>query len=205
MNAAASQSRAEARRRSQRKRILCAAEACFVESGFHAASMAAIADTAGMSPGLIYRYFENKNAIILAIIEQQLMIARKHIRELRSAGNLADRIMRYFESVEPEDDDSMSTPLYLEISAEATRDPQIAEALQHFDRTVRSELTEWLCRDPADGGYGLSSESAPTVVLLLVSLFEGLIVRGAREPEPDCRQLRRKVEHVLSTVIESTV
>ena len=30
--------------------------------------MAAIAEVAGMSPGLIYRYFDSKNAIILAII-----------------------------------------------------------------------------------------------------------------------------------------
>lgn len=47
----------------QRQRILAAARRCFVERGFHAASMATIADTAEMSQGLIYRYFESKNAI----------------------------------------------------------------------------------------------------------------------------------------------
>ena len=48
-----------ARSRSARS-ILDAAKKCFIEHGFHAASMANIAETAGMSPGLIYRYFENK-------------------------------------------------------------------------------------------------------------------------------------------------
>ena len=52
----------------QRERILEAAEKCFIESGFHAASMAHIADTAGISAGLIYRYFESKSAIVRAII-----------------------------------------------------------------------------------------------------------------------------------------
>ena len=53
MNAQAgpgSSSRADA----QRDRILCAALKCFIEHGFHAASMASIADTAQMSAGLMY-------------------------------------------------------------------------------------------------------------------------------------------------------
>ena len=62
--------RAAARADLQRARILDAAQRCFVESGFHAATMAKIAETAGMSAGLIYRYFESKNAIVLAIIER---------------------------------------------------------------------------------------------------------------------------------------
>lgn len=33
----------------QRERILCAAQKCFIEHGFHAASMANIAETAQMS------------------------------------------------------------------------------------------------------------------------------------------------------------
>lgn len=155
-----------------------------------------------MSPGLIYRYFDSKNAIILAIIDQQLAVARRRIRELRSASNLSDRIMDYFEQVEPKDEDSMSMPLYLEISAQATRDPQIAAALRHYDTTVCSELSEWLCRDRGKGGYGVSGQVAPTIAVLLLSLIEGLILRGAREPKPDCRQLRKTLEEVLSLVVE---
>ncbi len=53
------------RAEAQRDRILCAALKCFIEHGFHAASMANIAETAQMSAGLMYRYFDNKNAIVL--------------------------------------------------------------------------------------------------------------------------------------------
>ena len=52
----------------QRERILQAAEKCFIESGFQAASIAHIADTAGISAGLIYRYFDSKALIVKAII-----------------------------------------------------------------------------------------------------------------------------------------
>ncbi len=64
--------KAAARTQSQRDRILKAAQQSFIRHGFHAAGMAGIAQAAQMSPGLIYRYFDSKNAIILAIIERQL-------------------------------------------------------------------------------------------------------------------------------------
>jgi len=187
------------RREAQRERILSAARACFRESGFNAASMASLAETAGMSPGLIYRYFENKNAIILALIEQQLTIARRRIRDLRSvSGHLMQRLG------EPGDagENYIDTKLYMEISAQATRDPQIAEALRHYDTTVCREMSEWLCRDPAEGGHGVPEAAAPTIALMLLSLFEGLILRGAREPRPDCSQLRKTLEDVIPSLIE---
>ena len=61
-----------ARAAKQRERILDAAEVCFIQHGFHAASMAGIAQTADMSAGLIYRYFDSKAAIVKAIIERHL-------------------------------------------------------------------------------------------------------------------------------------
>ncbi|NMM78326.1 hypothetical protein B2J88_48645 [Rhodococcus sp. SRB_17] len=71
-----------------RKRILAAAKKCFVEYGFYTASMASIAETAEMSAGLIYRYFESKDAIILAIIEQQLHENRASIARLQSSHDI---------------------------------------------------------------------------------------------------------------------
>ena len=77
------------RAEAQRERILCAAQRCFIEYGFHAASMASIAETAQMSAGLMYRYFENKSAIVLAIIERQLQEGRTQIAQLHSSSELA--------------------------------------------------------------------------------------------------------------------
>ena len=74
----------------QRERILDAAEMCFIQSGFHGASMAHIATTAGMSPGLIYRYFDSKSAIVKAIIERHLESEHyKKIGQLHSAEDVS--------------------------------------------------------------------------------------------------------------------
>jgi len=194
-------SKAAERTESQKERILVAAQSCFVESGFYAASMVTIAETASMSPGLIYRYFENKNAIILAIIEQQLGIARRRIRELHSSENLSKRIVDYFDEPEPGRDNSMSTALYLEISAQSTRDPQIAEALRRYDVTVCSELGDWLRRSRADGGYGLPEAIVPTRALILLCLIEGLKLRGPRGPALDRNMLRETLDELLDPLV----
>lgn len=197
---AAVPTKAELRKQAQRERVLSAALDCFVRHGFHNASMANIAEAAQMSPGLIYRYFENKNAIILAIIEAQLAITRQRIRELRGADDLCDGIIEYFDQQDCGDPGSMSAALFLEMSAEATRDPEIAQAIRRFDRVVRQEVADWLARDPADGGHGLAPDIARARALSMTLLIEGLKARKTREPAIDRECLRNAVEMMVATI-----
>lgn len=197
MSAARSTMKAEARSQAQRERILAAAQACFVERGFHAASMANIAETADMSAGLIYRYFDSKSAIILAIIERQLNVARSRIAQLRNSTDLVAAIIESQVSDQRRNPEAMSSALFLEMSAEATRDPQIGAALSAFDTTIRADLTDWLARSEAQGGHGLPSEVAKARALMLVCLIEGLKVREAREPQLDPSLVAQGLEALL--------
>src|SRR5438270_13851971 len=49
--------------------ILDAAVVCFAKRGFHQTSMHDISAEAGISVGLIYRYFANKEAVISAMAD----------------------------------------------------------------------------------------------------------------------------------------
>lgn len=196
--------KADDRIEAQRRRILAAAQKCFVEHGFHAASMATIADTAQMSAGLIYRYFKSKSEIIQAIIARQLEVTREKIGKTRAPGS-ADMATDIVESLDDHgscDEHSMSGALFLEMSAEATRDPQIAAALRTFDVAVRSEIGHWLSRDREKGGYGLSKNIVPARALLFVCLFEGLKVRMTREPAIDRALLKDALSEILPTLLE---
>ena len=53
----------------RREQILKAAMVCFAKRGFHQTSMHDISAEAGISVGLIYRYFENKEAVISAMAD----------------------------------------------------------------------------------------------------------------------------------------
>jgi len=194
-------SKAETRKQSQRERILAAAMCCFVKSGFHSASIATIAETAGMSPGLIYRYFDNKNAIILAIIRSQLEAAQHRIREMRNTDDLSANIIEYFEAREDFRETSMSAPLFLEMSAEGTRDPEIAEAIRCIDGAVRGELAEWFGRSRQQGGLGFPADEARERALAFVLLIDGIKARKVREPQLDRRCLKRAVDRIIATVV----
>jgi AcrR family transcriptional regulator len=185
----------------QRKRILDAAQHCFIEHGFHGASMANIAETADMSAGLIYRYFENKSAIILAIVEEQLVLLREEISlndRPELARLMADNYARTCDARR-----GMNAALLLEISAEATRDPQIAQALDDYDAAVRQALCEWLSRDHKQGGQGLPKDVAPRRALVLQCLFEGLKLRETREPGLDRGLLLAALQEVVPGILEA--
>src|ERR1700735_1352434 len=73
------------RGRLRRRQVLDAAEKCFRRHGFHAASMAGVAMEAGMSVGHIYRYFENKEAIVAAIVERDLQETAAQFARMRAS------------------------------------------------------------------------------------------------------------------------
>jgi AcrR family transcriptional regulator len=189
--------RIAARVEAQRTRILDAAQECFIGQGFHAASMATIAATAGMSAGLIYRYFEGKNAIVLAIIARELERARGRIAALHASTDLLQGLMEAFEDFQARSA-LMSAALLLEMSAEGTRVPQIAEALAASDAQVRADIAAWLARPPGEGGRGIAREEARRRALMMQLAVGGLILHAARQPALDRRELRQALAPLVA-------
>ncbi len=189
--------KAAAHAEAQRTRILDAAQRCFIEQGFHAAAMASIAEAAGISTGLIYRYFESKDAIVLAIIERELEERRARIAELHSSADLVARLLEAFRELRSGAPDLLNAALYLEMSAEATRVPRIAAAIQAADRLTRGDFQAWLSRKPASGGLGLDERQAEAQALLMQIVVEGLAVRAAREPGLEPARLRQALERLV--------
>ena len=190
MSAMPTGSRAEA----QRERILAAAHKCFAERGFHGASMASIAETAQMSPGLIYRYFGGKSEIIQGIVKQQLALKAADLEARR--GQLTDLPGLLLESYGQCADArgeavGLEPGLVLEIAAEASRDPLIAEAMQELDRTLQTRIQRWLATPVSEGGVGVPKEEVPARALALRLVIDGLKMRQAHEPEPDLDLLRQ--------------
>src|ERR1043166_4140350 len=77
----------------RRSQILNAAMLCFAKRGFHQASMHDISAEAGISVGLIYRYFENKEAVISAM-------ADRHKAEIQGVLDRARQATTLLESLE---------------------------------------------------------------------------------------------------------
>ena len=195
--------KAPARAQAQRDRILKAAQQCFVEYGFHSASMANIADTAGMSAGLIYRYFDGKDAIILAIIERQLEEKRSNIASLKSEPELAQRIKELFRLWQCGDSSVMNTALFLEMSAQAKRNPQIASALARSDSISRMDFRDWLRRRAEEDGVVPDEQHIHERALALGCFIEGLAIRAVREPDLDSDLIAAALQRFLPLLLSS--
>lgn len=193
--------KAEARTQQQRERILGAARSCFVKHGFHAASMAKISETAGMSPGLIYRYFDSKNAIILAIIEQQLEDARSDIAALEPDSDLVPVLEQLFTRWQRDGCELMSPALMLEMTAEASRDPQIAQALAAADRVTGADLDAWIGKAAGGAGKDAAPRDIEARSFLLRCLLGGLAIRAIREPDLDPRVLSDSLRLVVPRIL----
>lgn len=93
--------REESERR--RRSILDAARACFGELGYARATVAAIAERAGVSNGLLYQFFRNKEHLLEVVLEEVIrdwvraMVPREGAREHAAAAALEGMFRRSVE------------------------------------------------------------------------------------------------------------
>ena len=184
----------------QRDRILRAARGCFVRRGFHAASMADIAEAAEMSPGLIYRYFAGKEAIVHGIVERQMEKARRSLDRLGSAEDVVGALLEVFERWTSGDHEEMHPALFLEMVAVSTRDPGLAAAMRAADEMIRGRLAEVLGRGDGEAAGAEAAAARAWRATMLQCLVEGLLVRAIRQPDLDRALLRESLAQALTAI-----
>ncbi|AGA89684.1 transcriptional regulator [Thioflavicoccus mobilis 8321] len=183
----------------RRQQILDAAAACFAREGFHGASVALLSKTAGMSPGHIYHFFENKEAIVAALIERRLERSLEVARQFESAEDIFQAMIERVDLGLNEKTDPSNAALELEILAEAARNPRVAVLVQKADTVRRARFQKLIQRArQARGGDG-GSDAAVTEVI--TALFEGLAARTISHPDLDRDALMPVLRAALQALI----
>lgn len=200
-------SNGQVRAETQRARILDAAQRCFVAHGFHAASVSGIAAEAGMSQGLMYRYFDNKRAMILALIERQLDADQGSISQMPASHDMVDSLLACYqlwargETISRRDTAIASVALYAEITAEAQRDPVIASVLRRYDKRTTEGVCSWLRRHDLARGVTIDEAALHERTLLLRVTVEGLAMRAVRDPDLAPGVVRALLAQTMSRVL----
>jgi AcrR family transcriptional regulator len=83
-------------RAQSRRRIIDQALGLFAEHGYAGTSVRMIAEAAGTSPGLLYNYFENKQALLHAIFEESVADVRASfaLADAAPPGERLERLVR---------------------------------------------------------------------------------------------------------------
>jgi TetR/AcrR family transcriptional repressor of uid operon len=173
------QEKFEARRLQVRE----AALACFKRKGFHQASMADICAEAGMSPGNLYRYFPSKEAIVAGLCARDQEMLAENVRALLSCGDPLggiEMMLRQQLVEEPR----QRFQMIVEIWAEATRKPEIAELCLSIDSHVKRGLAQ-VVETAVRLGSAPADVDIDFVVRTMVTIVIGLFKRRAHEQNFD--------------------
>lgn len=192
------ESRSEARRR----QILDAAADCFRRYGFYAATIANISEAAGMSAGHIYHFFPNKEAIVRAIIEQNVKATPPEIEKLFATADILEPLLDRLDIPVDETTDPRRAALELEILAEATRNPQVLEALRAAD-VVNRERFRWVDERIRAANPSLSQKSFEARAEVLMALFSGLFIRAIVNPQLDKAAVTDMLRVIVRTLMEA--
>jgi AcrR family transcriptional regulator len=182
----------------QRQRILDAAERCFIERGFHAASMAGIANTARMSIGLIYHYFDSKAAIVKAIVARQLeKNAQAWTGSAISCEALVSDLLELFKLWQQSGHQKMNAPLLLQLVAESARDLEIAGIMHITNRAIEIVVAQTVLSSARANGTVLTATAARGRAMVLRCLVEGLALRASRDPQITRATFKSALELVI--------
>lgn len=189
-----------ARHEAKRRQIVEAAVVCFARKGFHQTSTAEICATAGMSPGNLFHYFENKNAIIAAIAEEDRKETAQIFDQLGKAEDLVDGLVQLANALAIQAADPIYAGISLEVAAEAARNAEVAALFVSNDLETRARLTT-LLREAAARGQVDGSLDLEQAATWLIIIFEGVVGRAGIDasfnPKAHAPTLRLLIERFL--------
>lgn len=178
----------------RRERLLQAAERCFVESGFHGARMAQIAKEAQMSPGHIYHFFESKEQIIAEMVRAHFEEKQTMLERFEQAGDrVVDLMVEGMEENVDSSPDPFWSALMLEMTAEATRNTEVAATLRGADADMKARVIKCL-------GDGVIQEDIDARLEVFIALIQGIGIRSILNPELDKKAVLRLVRGFVDSL-----
>ena len=168
----------------RRSQILEAALRVFASKGFSGARTEDIAQEAGVSKGLLYWYFDSKEAIIQALMDwlfEPDLRALEHLVAQRDRPArerllaVAQQALKSLPDIEP------TLPVAYEYYALAARPGPVRDALQGYYRRYRDLLAKLIAQGVERGEWQVANPWELATIWL--AQFEGLLLMWVLMPE----------------------
>ncbi len=164
----------------RRAQILDAAIVCFAKRGFHPTSMHDISAEAGISVGLIYRYFENKEAVIAAMADRHKSQIQDLLQQAAQAPSLLESLEILF-TAHCCEEPKLQSAFVVDLYSEAARNPEIAALVLDVVDTAMSGVTDLISRSPE--GQAASTGLKPNELSeLIFAVARGMLMRDVLQP-----------------------
>lgn len=166
----------------RRAQILEAAVVCFAKHGFHQASMHDISAEAGISVGLIYRYFANKEAVIQAMADRHKQEIGDVLERARQAPSLLESLEILFTAHCCENSPKVHSAFVVDLYAEAARNTEIADLVRDVLSTAMEGVTDLIAKSPEAGraSHGLEPRE---LAELIFAVARGMLMFDILQPQ----------------------
>lgn len=168
----------------RRQQILDGAASCFADRGFHQTTMNDICQATDLSPGAIYRYFNSKEEIIEAMVDERTRQAVEHMKQAEERSDtiqaLEETARVYFAKLE----DPQGCALDIAIWSEAQSNPAVRARLRDSMREIRAAITT-VVKQVQEAGIINPALDPEAVAEVQISFFEGLVLQRAIDPDVD--------------------
>jgi AcrR family transcriptional regulator len=179
----------------RRQQILEAAMICFAKRGFHQTSMHDISAEAGISVGLIYRYFKNKEEVIAALASEHKKDIVDLLERAGEAPTLLEAMELLFTSHCCEQSPQIIAAFVVDLFAEASRNPQVARIVRNVVKAKTDGVAALIARSP-EGRRMAPSLDPREIAEMIFAINDGGMMRSVfRAPG---NSLARQREHQLN-------
>lgn len=155
-----------------RKTILQSARELIAQGGFKDAQIQAIADRAGVSSGLVYRYFTNKSQVLIEILFEAITIEVDILNHI-AAGEL-NATQKLHKAVTTFVRRAMNSPQLAYSLMFEPVDPEIEHARFRTKQMIKESIQEILAEGKASGEFVF--EDLNTVALCVVGAMTFVVI-----------------------------
>jgi len=192
--------RDEAKAEIRRREILEASAACFVRRGFHQTTMNEICAEADISPGGLYRYFESKEEIVVAIAEADRSDTQRLLGIMDGSDDVVEGLIAVFRLMIPAVADPDYGRLGLEVTAEAARNPKVGVLFTRNQVEVRNRLAVALGKGQSMGQVDKNLDPSAAAEVLL-SIIDGLAGLATMQVTRDVTQLQSTLDETVRRLL----
>jgi TetR/AcrR family transcriptional regulator, transcriptional repressor of aconitase len=167
----------------RRQRIVDAAWTRLQTAGYHDTSVDDVCDEAGVSKGAFYGYFDTKQDLFLALLDEETAALNGVALELARedlAG--AERVRRFVQAMLEVGDSAGRVQLRADLWSELAADPVVRERFAAAVERRRAVLREWITRSIDAGDLAIERRRANALASILIAMADGLMLHRALDP-----------------------
>ena len=166
----------------RRHELIQAAWRCAARGGFRDLTVDAVCDEAGVSKGAFYGYFEQKQDLLLALLDDEADdLDRELERITRLSGSAVERVRRLARVMVARGEDAARVQVRADLWSELLTEEVVRARLAHATQRRRDLLRGWI--DEAIASGELTSIPANAFASILLALADGLMLHRALDPD----------------------